>query len=62
LRLGTSGIAAVSDKNYEAVLNALKRAGVEVEGTSIKLVGKPRTPLRHAKPSGRTERCETAHC
>jgi transcriptional regulator with XRE-family HTH domain len=41
-RLENGGVAAVSGKNFEAVINALRKAGVEVEGTTIKLVGKPR--------------------
>jgi transcriptional regulator with XRE-family HTH domain len=41
-RLERGGISAVSGKNYEAVITALRKAGVEVEGTNIRLVGKPR--------------------
>jgi transcriptional regulator with XRE-family HTH domain len=41
-RLETGGIGVVSGKNYQAVLDALKRSGVEVEATTIRLIGKPR--------------------
>lgn len=41
-RLEQSGISAVSGKTYEAVIDALKHAGVEIEGTTLKLVKKPR--------------------
>lgn len=41
-RLEKSGIAAVSGKVYERVINALKHAGVEIEGTTLRLTRKPR--------------------
>jgi hypothetical protein len=41
-RLEQAGIAAVSGRAYEAVIEALKRAGVEIEGTTLKLIKKPR--------------------
>ena len=41
-RLESHGIGAVSGRNYEAVINALKHAGVEIEGGTLKLARKPR--------------------
>jgi transcriptional regulator with XRE-family HTH domain len=41
-RLEKSGITAVSGKVYNAVINALKHAGVEIEGTMLRLTKKPR--------------------
>jgi transcriptional regulator with XRE-family HTH domain len=41
-RLETLGISAVSGKNYEAVLKALSKAGVEIEGDTLRLARKPR--------------------
>jgi hypothetical protein len=41
-RLETSGIRAVSGRVYEAVLDALKHAGVEIEGNMLRLTKKPR--------------------
>jgi len=41
-RLEKSGVSAVSGRVYENVLNALKHAGVEIEGTSLRLTRKPR--------------------
>jgi transcriptional regulator with XRE-family HTH domain len=41
-RLEASGISALSGKTYEAVIDAMKHAGVEIEGTTLRLVKKPR--------------------
>jgi Helix-turn-helix domain len=41
-RLETHGISAVSGKTFERVIDALKQAGVEIEGTTLRLVRKPR--------------------
>jgi hypothetical protein len=39
---GVRLVDAESGRVYESVLNALKHAGVEIEGTTLKLTKKPR--------------------
>jgi transcriptional regulator with XRE-family HTH domain len=41
-RLETHGVSAVSGKTFELVIGALKAAGVEIEGTTLRLTKKPR--------------------
>ena len=41
-RLETHGVSAVSGKTFERVIDALRHVGVEIEGTTIRLVKKPR--------------------
>jgi transcriptional regulator with XRE-family HTH domain len=41
-RLEAGGITAVSGRVYDAVINALKKAGVEIEGDTLRLTKKPR--------------------
>jgi transcriptional regulator with XRE-family HTH domain len=41
-RLESHGISAVSGKTFERVINALKQAGVEIEGATLRLTKKPR--------------------
>lgn len=41
-RLESHGISAVSGKTFERVIEALKHAGVEIEGVTLRLTKKPR--------------------
>jgi hypothetical protein len=41
-RLEKFGVRAVSGRTFEAVISALREAGVEIEGDTLRLVKKPK--------------------